>query len=96
MLDIMVYKNVIKRQNDVLDNFIGKATKDLQLALRRENLKIGGLYKSINGDTVKIVHAVVDQFGELYIIYKFIDSLEGDISIYLPCETFKYLYKQIG
>lgn len=44
IFDIMAYKNVIKRQNDVLDNLVCKATGDLQLALRRENLKIDGIY----------------------------------------------------
>lgn len=95
--DIIVYKSIIKRQKDVLGNFVCKATGDLQLSLRREKLKIGGIYTSITGDKVEIVGAFVDYQGVLYILYIFtrykVKDYDDDVYLCWPCEKFKSIFK---
>lgn len=97
ILDIIAYKSVIKRQKDVLDNFVCKATGDLQLSLRREKLKIGGIYTSITKDKVEIVGAFVDYQGVLCILFIFtrFKVKDYDDKVYLcwPCEKFKSIFK---
>lgn len=101
IFDIMAYKNVIKRQKDVLDNFVCKATGDLQLALRRENLKIGGIYIGIAGVKVEIVDAIVNDQGTLYILYRFVNlEFKGDNNddkeffLGCSCERFKSIFNK--
>lgn len=95
--DISAYRTLLKRCKGLLENFTWKAEKDVEKALQIENLRIGGIYISTPGVKVKIVDAVVNDQGVLYILYIFmhIGFEDYDDGYYMccSCEKFKCLFK---
>lgn len=94
---ISAYRTLLNRCKGLLENFTWKAEKDIEKALQIENLRIGGIYTSTDGVKVKIVDAVVNDQGVLYILYIFMHiGFEGyDDGYYTccSCEKFKFLFK---
>lgn len=95
--DISAYRTLLKRCKGLLENFTWKSEKDIEKALQIENLRIGGIYTSTDGVKVKIVDAVINDQGVLYILYIFMHiGFEGyDDGYYIccSCEKFKFLFK---
>lgn len=95
--DISAYRTLLKRCKGLLGNFTWKAEKDIEKALQIENLRIGGIYTSTIGVKVKIVDAVVNDQGVLYILYIFIhigfEAYDDGYYTCCSCEKFKCLFK---
>lgn len=95
--DISAYRTLLKRCKGLLENFTWKAEKDIEKALQIENLRIGGIYTSTTGVKVKIVDAVVNDQGVLYILYILMNIIfeDYDDGYYMccSCEKFKCLFK---
>lgn len=99
--DIISYKKVLKRCRGLLENFTWKAEKDIEKVLKIENLSIGGIYIGIAGVKVKIVDAVVNDQGTLYILYRFVNlefkgdnNDDKDFFLGCSCERFKSIFNK--
>lgn len=95
--DISAYRTLLKRCKGLLEKITWKAEKDIDKALQIENLRIGGIYTSTIGVKVKIVDAVVNDKGVLYILYIFMhtgfEAYDDGYYACCSCEKFKYLFK---
>lgn len=92
--DISAYRTLLKRCKGLLEDFTRKAEKDIEKALQIENLRIGGIYASTDGVKAKIVDAVVNDKGVLYIFMHIgFEGYDDGYYICCSCEKFKCLFK---